>query len=374
MRRAIIVFFLSGVCAACSSGTSGSNLLPHTPGGGGGPPPVTSATPSPTPAATATPTFKPSSVHLTEYAVAATPQYVGAQPDGSVYFGFGANGGGSDLYRYAGGSFTQTSPAAPPDGFGPGGGVYSITATPSQVYWLSAYSGSGLAPYVTVECGGNGNATLCGPTVDQPTSVIVDGSGVLWVGGWSFNGNGLITTSTQATGQFNGGVVQLVLGPGGNVWAVLQDPTSYEIAELTVANGSMSVLQDFVLPSGEAAGSVTYGGDGALWFTDHQRGAIGRMDGSGNFTEYPLPSSNGLGLPWYGLWQIATACDGTVWFTEPSANAIGRIDTKGSIHEFPVLSANAYPDAIAATGATPCSKPELWVGEQYSSKLASVAF
>src|SRR6185437_13362934 len=148
VRRAIIVFFLSGVCAACSSGTSGSNLLPHTPGGNGGPPPVTSATPSPTPTATAT--FKPASVHLTEYAVDATPQYVGAQPDGSVYFGFGANGGGSNLYRYAGGSFTQTPPAAPPSGFGPGGGVYSITATPSQVYWLSAYSGSGFAPYVTV--------------------------------------------------------------------------------------------------------------------------------------------------------------------------------------------------------------------------------
>lgn len=345
-------------------------MLPQTPPGGA-PPPVSSApSPSPTPG----PTFNPASVHITEYAAAATPQYVGAAPDGSVYFGFGSNGTGSNLYRYSGGSSTQTSPAAPPNGFDPGGGVYGITVTQSQVYWLSAYGGPGFAPLVTVECGGAGNATLCGPTVDQPTSIVIDAGGTMWVGGSGFNGQGEIATSTQATGQFPGAIVQLVLGPGGNVWGVLQNPTNYQIAQFALVNGSVAITQAFALPSGEAAGSMTYGGDGALWFTDHERGAIGRMDRAGNFSEFPLPASGGLGLPWFGLWQIATACDGAVWFTEPNANAIGRIDAKGAIHEFPVLSANSYPDAIAATGASTCKQPELWFGEQNSNKIAAVAF
>jgi hypothetical protein len=352
-------------------------MLPPTPVQNGGPPISGSgATPTPMPTSTPTssPTFDPASVHISEYAADVTPEYVGAAHDGSVYFGNGGNGSGSNLYRYVNGSVTQTSPAAPPNGFLPGGGVYGITVTSSQVYWLSAYGGPGFAPYVTVECGGAGTASLCGPTVDEPTSIVIDSSGVMWVGGSTFNGGGAIATSSNAGGQFPGGIVQLVLGPSGNVWGVMQNAQNYEIAQFGMSGGTVGITHAYALPAGEAAGSVTYGGDGAFWFTDHQRGAIGRMDTSGNYTEYPLSSSKGLGLPWFGLWQIATACDGSVWFTEPGANAIGRIDGKGAIHEFQVVSGNAYPDAISATSASACTQPKLWVGEQYSRKIAAVAF
>jgi virginiamycin B lyase len=171
--------------------------------------------------------------------------------------------------------------------------------------------------------------------------------------------------------------VQLVIGPGGAVWGIMEAYPSYSIAQFTIANGVVAITNQFALPSGDAAGSMTYGGDGALWFTDQQRNAIGRIDATGNVTEYPIPSANALGQPWYGLWQIATACDGTVWFTEPGAGKIGRIDGKGSITEIAMPTPNAYPDAIAAT--TPaaqahCSSPELWVAEQYANKIASVSF
>lgn len=289
-----------------------------------------------------------------------------------MYTGYGENGGGSNLYRDANGSFTQTLPGNPPPGYGPGGGVYGISAIGNNVYWLSAYSGPGFQPYVAVECGGAGTAALCEPTVEEPTTMLVDGAGTFWVGGWAYNGGGMIATSANTRSTLDAGVVQLVLGPDNAVWGALQNYPNYSIARFVNANGSVSMTQQFALPSGDAIGSMTYGSDGALWFTDHQRNAIGRMDAAGNLVEYPLSGANALGQPWYGLWQITTACDGSVWFTEPGINKVGRIDTHGAIDQFALATPNAYPNAIAATGK--CTPPEVWVAEQTADKLVTISY
>lgn len=301
-----------------------------------------------------------------------TPQYLAVAPDGSLYTGNGGNGSGSNLYREANGSFTQATPADPPSGYGPGGGVYGISAIGNQVYWLSAYAGPSFLPYVSVECGGTGTASLCEPTVDEPTTMLVDGSGTFWVGGWSYNGGGMIATSAKTHAMFDAGVIQLVLGPGNAVWGALQNYPNYAIARFVNTDGAVSIAQQFALPSGDAIGSMTYGADGALWFTDHQRNAIGRMDAAGNLTEYPLTGASALGEPWYGLWQITTACDGSMWFTEPGVNKIGRIDAHGVINEFPIATPNAYPNAIAATGK--CAPPQVRVAEQNANKLATISY
>lgn len=300
------------------------------------------------------------------------PQYLAVARDGSAYTGYGGNGSGSNLYREANGSFTQTAPAAPPSGYGPGGGVYGITATADHVYWLSAYGGPNFQPYVAVECGGSGTATLCEPTVDEPTTMLVDAGGTFWVGGWSYSGGGMIATSAKTRTTFGAGIVQLVLGPQNAVWGALESYPHYAIARFVEANGSASIAQQFALPSGDAIGSMTYGGDGALWFTDQQRSAVGRMDAAGNVTEYPIGAANALGQPWYGVWQITTACDGSVWFTQPGTNDVGRIDAHGAIDEFPLPTPNAYPNAIASTGK--CTAPELWVAEQNAGKLAAISY
>lgn len=356
MRRALLILALCSSCAACSGGTGATNALP--PQSGGGPPPRG---------------FDPASVHISEVSVPVTPQYLAAGSDGSVYFGYGANGGGSSLYRYNAGALSQTVQAAPPSGYSSGGGVYGIAATAKQIYWLSAYAGPGFAPYVAVECGAAA-AMTCEPTVDEPTTMVLDGSGTFWTGGWNFNGGGEIATSTNLRTDFPDGIVQLVVGADGAVWGALQNGSNYRIAQFSLSGSGVSVAQSFALPAGAAAGSMTLGGDGALWFTDQQNNAIGRMTGSGAFTEYPLPSSNALGLPWFGLWQIATACDGTVWFTEPNAGKVGRIDSAGKIAEFALPSAGGYPDAIAANTGTKCAAPQVWVAEQRAEKLAAITF
>ncbi len=372
MRRAIVILALCSICAACSSHGSGPTSLPPLNNGGG--PPPDSPTPTPTATPTQAPTFNPSRVSISEHAVPTLPEYLAVTSDGDVFFGNGQSGGGSNLYRYAGGSFSQTQPAPPPSGYSPLGGVYGVSAVSSGLFWLSAYQGPSEAPYVAVECGAGSAATLCEPTVDEPTTMLVDRSGTFWVGGYGFNGGGVIATSTQAQGQFAGGIAQLVLGPGGAVWGIENNYPSYAIAEFTASGGTVSAAQTFALPSGDAAGSLTYGGDGALWFTDQQTNAIGRMDSTGAVTEYPLRSPNALGQPWYGLWQIATACDGSVWFTEPQTNKIGRIDAHGGIVEFTMPTAQSAPDAIAARKISKCSGTALWVAEQNADKIAGISF
>lgn len=372
MRRALILILCCCALAACGSGGVGGSAVLPQPGGGGFAPPPVSPTPSATPSPS--PTFDSSSVHIAQYTAPTTPQYVAAAPDGAVYLGNGANGSGSNLYRYDNGAFTQTPPAAPPSGYGPGGGVYGITAAGAQVYWLSAYSGSGFAPYVDVECGGNGSASLCEPTVDQPATMTVDANGTFWIGGSTFDGAGTIATSSGQNGTLSGAVVQLIRGPSNAIWGALDEYPNYAIAQFALSSGGVAIAQQFMLPSGDAIGSIAYGSDGALWFTDQQNNAIGRMDAHGNVTEFPIPTAGALGNPWYGVWQIASACDGSLWFTEPGAGKIARIDVHGTISEFPLSNPKAYPASIAASQLPGCTGPQMWVGEQQSGQIAAVSF
>ena len=390
VRRTILSSLLCAFLAACSHANASLPPSLGPPGGNGGPPPTSTPGPTPTPLQTASPTpgpsstpgFNPALVHITEHKVDVTPLYVAAGPDDAAYFGFGANGSGGNLYRYYSGSFVQTKQANPPNGYAPGGGVYGISVTDSgKVFWLSAYFGSSFSLNVTVQCGGSGGkASICEPTVDEPTSMLVDSSGAFWVAGLSFNGGGQIATSSSASANFDtASVMQILNGPGRRVWGVLADfsqsPTQYSIAEFVVSGRSIVMPHDYVLPPGDSVASMTLGGDGALWFTDNQRNAIGRMNPGGSLQEFPLPTPNALAAPWYGQWQIATACDGAVWFTEPGPNKVGRMDSSGRLNEFVLPTAGALPGPIAARPLNHrCVAPELWIGEQQVNALAAVTF
>ncbi|HZZ65759.1 MAG TPA: hypothetical protein VFE17_09695 [Candidatus Baltobacteraceae bacterium] len=311
-----------------------------------------------------------------------SPLYLAVGTDNAAYFGFGSNGTGSVLYRYHGGTTVQTAPAPPPDGAGAGGGVYGIDVTASdQVFWLSAYFSGDFSLEVDVECGGaGGTARICEPTVDQPTTMIVDPSGTFWIGGISFSGGGQVRTSNNASVEFNTqSVMQLLNGPGPAVWSVLadytQNPTQYIIAQLAISGSSINVVRSYPLPAGDAIASMTVGGDGNFWFTDNQQNAIGRMTASGALKEYPLPSANALGPPWYGQWQIATACDGAVWFSEPGPNKVGRMDSSATLTEVALPTAGASPGAVAtAPGIHKCANPQVWVAEQQADALAAISY
>jgi virginiamycin B lyase len=81
--------------------------------------------------------------------------------------------------------------------------------------------------------------------------------------------------------------------------------------------------------------------DGALWFTEVGRGAIGRITLQGRLSEFPLAHADA------DPDNLVIGPDGNLWFTETAANAIGRITLGGAITEFP-LPQIWHPNSIAA--------------------------
>jgi virginiamycin B lyase len=75
------------------------------------------------------------------------------------------------------------------------------------------------------------------------------------------------------------------------------------------------------------ADSITFGPDGALWFTDLFNNGIGRMTTSGQFTKFPMAQGTFPGA-------ITRGPDGALWFTEGGSKGIGRISTAGKITEY----------------------------------------
>ena len=394
MRRLLVTLAACTLFAACSHGGGSVASAPVLPGNNGEAPPTATPLPSALPSATANPSptqspsatstpFNAANVRISEQSIPVQPLYVATGGDGRVYFGFGANGTGSNLYRFERGGTVQTMPAPPPSGLDSGGGVYGISVTgPGRVFWLSAYLDSSFTPFVDVQCGGDGgSATLCEPSVDEPTSMVLDRFGTFWIAGLSFSGGGEIATSSNAIAGFDtSGVMQILNGPRQSVWGVLadfsRDPALYSVAQFGVSGKSINIVHDYRLPSGDSISSITIGGDGDFWFTDPQRNAIGHMDTRGTVKELPLRESNALPAPWFGQWQITTACDGSVWFTEPGPNKIARMNMTGKIFEFSLPALGAQPGPIAARPAVrhACVAPELWVGEEHAQRLAAISF
>ena len=115
----------------------------------------------------------------------------------------------------------------------------------------------------------------------------------------------------------------------------------------------------FVPTQGAEPYDVTFAGNrDELWFTEYGASKIGRMTGTGKFTEFPTPSQpQGLGF----------GADGALWFTETTANKIGQMTLTGSVTEYPLPTKNAGPVVITAgpDGA-------LWFTEFTSSKIGRI--
>ena len=72
--------------------------------------------------------------------------------------------------------------------------------------------------------------------------------------------------------------------------------------------------------------TIVTGPDGNLWFTESDRGSIGRITPTGTVTEFDLPYANS------GPYGITLGADGNLWFTERFANLIGKITPSGCDH------------------------------------------
>jgi virginiamycin B lyase len=106
--------------------------------------------------------------------------------------------------------------------------------------------------------------------------------------------------------------------------------------------GSLGAFATYHLPNTNSRPtSILAAPDGAIWFAEAGRGAIGRITPHGRLTEFPLAA------PDEGPGNLIIGPDGNVWFTEEGGAKIGRVTPSGAVTEFP-LPGNMHPTSVAA--------------------------
>jgi streptogramin lyase len=182
-------------------------------------------------------------------------------------------------------------------------------------------------------------AATRGPSTDfdagsQPFDIITGPDGALWFTEFTGDKIGRITTSGQLT-EFKvpanastvpgfphfGDPVSLVFGPDGAIWYT--DLNGNAIGRMT----TQGQVVEYTLPTPLCQPQyLVVGPDGAIWFTEQNSGKIGRITMDGQITEFAIPGPNGPGSFDFGL---TVGPDGNLWFTEIVGHRVGRI-TAGS--------------------------------------------
>lgn len=112
----------------------------------------------------------------------------------------------------------------------------------------------------------------------------------------------------------NSDPVGIAIGPEGNAWVAMWEASAIDRITPTGARTR------FNLPPGSKPNDLVLGPDGAFWIVESGTGKIARMTTSGLVTdEYPVPSGE------TGEIGITVGPDQNIWFTDPEKGAIGKL-------------------------------------------------
>src|SRR6202023_2464491 len=92
--------------------------------------------------------------------------------------------------------------------------------------------------------------------------------------------------------------------------------------------------------SSNLAVDIALGSDGAFWFVEEPGSNVGRVTTSGVFTEYPIPGDPGNLLTQFGNQMITLESDGAIWLTTGLLPSLTRVSPAGNISSFPVPASN----------------------------------
>jgi streptogramin lyase len=162
--------------------------------------------------------------------------------------------------------------------------------------------------------------------------------GALWFTEWNTNTVGRTTLDGNMT-EYPAGTRtpgRIIKGPDGNLWFAGDPGSLYRITPSGVSSTVAAAARNYIF-------ALTVDRAGNLWYTEadpyNQYGAhIARRDPAGHVTEFPVPVQ---GVEFSG---IAQGPDGAIWFTESNLNAIGRLAMDGTITTYSAPS----PMAIVA--------------------------
>ncbi len=251
-----------------------------------------------------------------------TPDGITAGPDGALWF---TDPGMDVIGRItAGGTYTLEAPAGTEVSTG-------ITVGPDKNLWFTTFDGVGR---ITTA----GTVTLfTDPSGSFPQGITTGPDGALWFA--ESNGTvGRITTSGTVThvtvAAANAGLFGIVTGSDGNLWVTQNITGGSHFANKLFRLTPKGKIKTFTVGSGPAW--ICVGPDKALWFTEEDANAIGRLTTAGKYTEFPTTMKYGEPS------GIAKGPDGALWFTDFTGDfGIGRITTAGRLHFYRVPSGAA---------------------------------
>jgi len=141
---------------------------------------------------------------------------------------------------------------------------------------------------------------------------------------------------------------------------------SLSLAVSAVPAAAASPITEYQLTTGSAPIGITAGPDGNLWFTEFNRGKIGRITPAGTVTEFAIPTafSEPAG--------ITAGPDGNLWFAEDGGNKIGRISTSGTIAEYPLPGAPPASPLRFPIGITAGADGNLWFEEHGANNIGKI--
>jgi streptogramin lyase len=255
-------------------------------------------------------------------------------------------------------------------------GLYGTTAGPNGDDWFTDYANSQVdricqngsqQAYNVPTSGGAAYGITEGPWPHRFTQDVVG----IWFTEPVANRIGVIPESVGPTvGQpcptltptdfaiptAGAGLRDLTWGPDGAVW--FTEFNADKIGRIT----DTGAVTEYSLPTAGADPlDIASGPDGNLWFTEWGANQIGRITPAGVVTEFPIPTAGS------GPAGITAGPDGNLWFTEANANQIGRITTGGVVNEYPIPTSESYPGQIVAG-----PDGNLWFGEDHAAQIASI--
>jgi hypothetical protein len=230
---------------------------------------------------------------------------------------------------------------------GPAGGEVVATApAPNGSTWFLTYSMSTamVAPelYEMTGTGAVGRdvlPSLESSAYDSPTSFAFGADGTVWLA----RPDGIDRYTPGGTDKLypvSGYPYQIVAGPDGALW--FTQPVASEIGRVNLSgeiseyllSGARTIYETPAEPW-----AIAVGPEGDVWFTEENLGRIGRLTVGGELREFAIPLPRGLPTGIASRPEpkfITTGPEGNMWFTDPGTNSIGRVTQAGEVAEYPI--------------------------------------
>jgi streptogramin lyase len=206
--------------------------------------------------------------------------------------------------------------------------------------------------------------TAVGATNAQTFTATVHGPGTLTASSTDAQVASVNPTSAQGAAQPGGDktLVFTVTPSGAGTCTITVTDKKGNTATVSVSITlpvltSLTVLNQYAIPSGETSNGIVAGPNGSVWFTEWMNDSVGRLSSTGTQANSTLDAAPFSSSKPYG---IALGPDGNFWVADYSNDRIVQMNSSGTI-------LNSFSTPYAPTHITSGPDGNLWFTEEDSS-------